>query len=435
MKKATLLLAFAIPLAAFSQSGVLDKMKQKTKARAEQRADEAMDRSIDKAENELSGKNKSMTSGEKQESNTATTAKTPNDQASSTHLKSYSRYDFVPGDRIVYVEDFSQDVVGEFPLKWVTNNRGETVTIETLPNQWMRLFPASNLASPALKKLPENFTLELDLFLQFSGEGGYVYPELKIKLLELLSSDAHARNYVTNEDAAREVALVLAPGGAGEPLNAALHSYEKGGTYFTNQSKQLKTLSDNNSKPIHIALWVQQERIRCWINSDKVFDIPQAIPAGAGFNRLGFSIESSLYTEDQLGMYVSNIKLAEGTPDLRSKLMTEGKWTTNGILFDVNSDRIKPESAGVLREIAAVLKENSGVKVKIVGHTDSDGEDKKNLDLSRRRAASIKNALATEFGIDPARMETDGLGETRPVAENTTKEGKAQNRRVEFIKL
>jgi outer membrane protein OmpA-like peptidoglycan-associated protein len=76
--------------------------------------------------------------------------------------------------------------------------------------------------------------------------------------------------------------------------------------------------------------------------------------------------------------------------------MTGGKWVTHGILFDVNSDKIKGESYGTLKSVATVLKENAELKVKIIGHTDSDGDDAKNLDLSKRRAASVKAMLATE---------------------------------------
>ena len=82
-----------------------------------------------------------------------------------------------------------------------------------------------------------------------------------------------------------------------------------------------------------------------------------------------------------------------------------------------------------------MLKENATVKVKILGHTDSDGDDKSNLDLSKRRAASVKDFLAKEFSIEGDRMETDGLGESKPVDKNTTPEGKANNRRVEFVRL
>ena len=133
--------------------------------------------------------------------------------------------------------------------------------------------------------------------------------------------------------------------------------------------------------------------------------------------------------------YLGNLRLAVGAPDTRNKLMTEGKWVTHGILFDVNSDKIRGESYGTLKSIASVLKESADLKVKIIGHTDSDGDDAKNLDLSKRRAASVKSMLTSEFGIDAARMETDGKGESQPAGKNDSPAGKANNRRVEFVKI
>jgi len=133
-------------------------------------------------------------------------------------------------------------------------------------------------------------------------------------------------------------------------------------------------------------------------------------------------------------MLLGNIRLAVGAADTRNKLITEGKFVTRGILFDVNSDRIKPESSGALKDIANVLKENAGVKVKIVGHTDSDGDDKSNLTLSEKRAAAVKNHLVKEYGIDEAGLTTEGKGESQLSDKNPTPEGKANNRRVEFIK-
>ena len=120
---------------------------------------------------------------------------------------------------------------------------------------------------------------------------------------------------------------------------------------------------------------------------------------------------------------------------MRSKLLTEGKIISYGIYFDSGKDIVKPESYGSLKEIAAVLTENPEVKVKIVGHSDSDGDDASNLNLSKKRAAAVKSALTTEFAIDASRLETDGKGETQPLSPNTSSEGKAKNRRVEFIKL
>jgi outer membrane protein OmpA-like peptidoglycan-associated protein len=120
---------------------------------------------------------------------------------------------------------------------------------------------------------------------------------------------------------------------------------------------------------------------------------------------------------------------------MRNKLLTEGKLVSYGIYFDVNKDVVKPESYGTLKEISTVLTENPDVRIKIIGHTDSDGADAANLDLSKRRAASVKDELSKNFGIDASRMETDGMGETQPVAPNDTPSNKALNRRVEFIKL
>lgn len=115
--------------------------------------------------------------------------------------------------------------------------------------------------------------------------------------------------------------------------------------------------------------------------------------------------------------------------------MTEGKFSTTGILFNVNSANIKAESYGTLKQISQVLQDNGAVKIMIVGHTDSDGEDTANLSLSRQRADAVKESLLKEFGIDEMRMQTDGKGESQPAVPNTSQEGKAQNRRVEFIKL
>jgi len=77
---------------------------------------------------------------------------------------------------------------------------------------------------------------------------------------------------------------------------------------------------------------------------------------------------------------ISNLRIAVGNPDMRNKLLTESKLITHGILFDINSEKIKPESYDALKEIATVLKENPDVKIKIVGHTDNDGKDDANLD-------------------------------------------------------
>jgi len=88
----------------------------------------------------------------------------------------------------------------------------------------------------------------------------------------------------------------------------------------------------------------------------------------------------------------------------------------------------------VIKEIATTLTENPSIKIKVIGHTSNDGDDAANMELSKQRAAAVKEYLVKEFSIEDARIVTEGKGETQPISDNKTKEGKAQNRRVEFIK-
>ena len=196
-------------------------------------------------------------------------------------------------------------------------------------------------------------------------------------------------------------------------------------------ANQANTPQLNAKNSIHISVWRQRQRVRVYINQDKLWDVPRGAGTTAPLNSIFFHVAG---IDANLEYFLSNIRVATGAPDTRNKILTEGKWISHGILFDVNSDRLKPESYGSLKEIAGVLTENKDLKVQIVGHTDADGEEAANLDLSKRRAASVKAALTREFSIDAPRMDTDGKGEGQPVDSNTTPTGKANNRRVEFIK-
>jgi outer membrane protein OmpA-like peptidoglycan-associated protein len=169
--------------------------------------------------------------------------------------------------------------------------------------------------------------------------------------------------------------------------------------------------------------------MRIYLDEKKVIDAPRIMPAGYKYNILRFE------NGGEFKPYIANFRVAAGLPDTRNKLITEGRLVSYGIYFDVNKDVVKPESYGTLKEIAAALKENPTVKIKIYGHTDADGADAANLDLSKRRAAAVKNELVQSFDIDAGRIETDGKGEAQPVAPNDTQVNKALNRRVEFIKL
>ena len=429
MKKSLLILLVSLFLfQSPASSQILDKLKNKAK----QRADQKVDQSIDKGLDEVEGKNKTKTEtseGEIKEKTKEgeTTVKT---ESKGGGIKSYSKYDFVPGDKIVYSEDFSQDVVGEFPLKWNTNGSGEVVTLEGMGGKWLKLTEGTKYESPYSAKLPENYTVEFDLVLDFK-------PSMHVPDMEFVLFNPEK---MTTPPGIR---LFIAPQagtyGSQNVQNTIdrfrLESYDEKGLRYLQGKDQLNgELFNNKSRPVHIAMWVQKERVRVWVNQLKIYDLPKAVPPGLSFTRLMF--ETGHYGSDasNYSYYLSNIKVAHGTPDTRNKLITEGKWSTTGILFDINSDKINPVSYPVLKEIATTLTDNPDMKVTIIGHTDSDGDAAQNLDLSKRRAASVRILLTTEFGIDGTRLQTDGSGETKPVGDNNTAEGKAQNRRVEFIK-
>ncbi len=179
-----------------------------------------------------------------------------------------------------------------------------------------------------------------------------------------------------------------------------------------------------------MSVWVQGSRIRLYALGAKVFDVQNGIFKDYKYQQIRFNSANS-----DVEFLISNLRIAAATEDQRSKFLIDGKLISYGILFDVNSDKVKPESYGAIKEMADILKENPAIIVKVVGHTDSDGDDSKNLQLSKNRAASVKNELVNTFGIDASRIETDGKGETEPVEPNTTPMGKSKNRRVEFIKL
>jgi outer membrane protein OmpA-like peptidoglycan-associated protein len=125
---------------------------------------------------------------------------------------------------------------------------------------------------------------------------------------------------------------------------------------------------------------------------------------------------------------------ASSAPTIAKQLAATGKAEIYGIYFDFASDRIKEESEPVLIEIAKALTDNPTWNLSVDGHTDNIGGDVPNLDLSKRRAAAVRQALVTRYKATAARLTTDGFGASRPKDTNATLEGRARNRRVELIR-
>jgi OOP family OmpA-OmpF porin len=404
--------------------GNIFKKKDKKK-KSEEGTEEGKDR-----ENENESSEETQSTGNSSKTN-APSSKTNTPSSKTTEpqsLKVYSKFDFVPGAKVIALDDFSTTSVGDFPLGWNTNSSAEVVTLNDSPVKWLSMTKDGFFQPTYVKDLPENFTLEFDMYNRYVNGNVLTY-RFMIHASDNPKRDL-ADKYIANSG-------IYFGWGAGTGA-ASFFVYENGEETIKNENLNIKELEwDDTPAKVRFSIWRQKTRLRIYVNQNKVVDIPQAFDPKAKYNvfKLGGEYMNFATADNKDEFMVSNIRYAVGAPDTRSKLITEGKFSTTGILFDVNSDKIKPESYGVLKELGTVLKENATVKVRIIGHTDSDGEDAKNLDLSKRRAASVKNALQSEFGIDAARMETDGKGESQPVVPNATPEGKANNRRVEFIKL
>jgi hypothetical protein len=123
-----------------------------------------------------------------------------------------------------------------------------------------------------------------------------------------------------------------------------------------------------------------------------------------------------------------------GASQIERELAESGKADVYSIYFTFNSDVLRPESEPTLKEIADVLKKHPDWKLGVNGHTDGIGNDDYNLDLSKRRAAAVRTALVTKYGIASARLTTAGYGKSQPKDTNATLEGRAKNRRVELVK-
>ena len=166
-----------------------------------------------------------------------------------------------------------------------------------------------------------------------------------------------------------------------------------------------------------------------YLGDKKIWDLPNAFQ-DVKYNK--FILYVNDYHDDNDKYYVSNLRLAEATADTRHKLLETGTFTTNDILFDSGKSIIKPSSAAVIDEIGTVLKNNPKIKVSITGHTDNNGDAKKNQELSELRAQAVKTELIKKFNLQDGNIQVLGKGASAPIAENKTEAGKSQNRRVEF---
>ena len=429
MKQILSILLATLSLTATAQSPFLDKVRNRTKNKVEQRALDKIDREVDKTLDEIENGSDPKSPGASGKSGTSSSSET---NSTAKEIKAYSKYDFVAGEKVVYAEDFAQDEIGELPMNWNTGGKAELVTLDDFEGKWLRLYQNAVYLTSNTDSFSKNFTVEFDIILQLKNIG-YTYPYISLGLLASDSRPTNDNSFLDYRSTFQSAEVYIRPSNGGSS-SLYTETFANKTRHFLSETQSLSEIEKFYNNISHVSMQVQGSRFRVWINGEKKYDLPMAMPTAYIFNQLFFKIHSSSYKDDQLGFYINNIKVAIGKADTRKKLLEEGKFSTTGILFDNNSAVIKPGSHGVVKEIANALKQES-IQIKVIGHTSSDGDDNLNLQLSKKRAAAVKEMLVSEFGIEAERIETDGVGETQPVGDNKTNEGKAQNRRVEFIKL
>lgn len=401
-----------------AQRGVERTVERRVEEKTQQETDQAMDSVLNpsKKDRKKNKKERSTASTPSEPGKEAVTNKNP--KAATSHS------DFVPGGTVIFADDFSQDALGDFPAQWNTNGSGEVVILDGLEGRWLSVVHNS-IVNPVLDKaLPENATIEFDLFLQANGRQSTPFIQFGLTpVRDILKEDMFYRNrFFVNLHRYSEK--------DGQALEYGLKNDVIG-------NKSDFPLTNYANQVLHVAIAINKTRIRLYLDDNKVIDLPRALTPDMLNNF--FLNNNYLIPASEIPMFIGKVRIASAEVDARSllikELMENGKTSTSDILFDVNSDRLKEASFPIIKQFGDALMQNQNLKIKIVGHTDSDGSDADNMELSKKRAAAVKTYITENYAVAGSRIQTEGKGESQPVAQNTSAEGKAKNRRVEFIKI
>ncbi len=308
----------------------------------------------------------------------------------------WANYDYTRGDKILFTEDFEDDRVGNFPkrLEFV---KGNMEVVEWEGRRLVRSTAGTVFDIYLPEALPERFTVEFDL----NNGAAHMSQRLFTSVPEGGIRDYPGNWFQFNSS----------PGVVGNGPESTTHTFRI--------REQLTT----------IRIQVDGRYAKVYLDEQRVANIHNAELPRSDVIRFEITGNQDLPT------YMGNIIIAAGGMELYDVLLEEGRVATQGIFFDVNSDVIRPESGATLEEIGTMLQKHEELRIAIEGHTDSQGADDYNLELSERRAAAVVVFLVAEYNIAEDRLTSAGFGETVPAASNDTKEGRQQNRRVELVLL
>jgi outer membrane protein OmpA-like peptidoglycan-associated protein len=316
----------------------------------------------------------------------------------------WANYDFQPGDNVLFFDDYTRDVVGDFPRRFVLSQGNfEVVDVEGV--RYVRATSSGIFAIPLPETLPEQFTLEYSVNLTH----GNAYARLMPGRAFLGPARSYQGSVV---DVSLAQAGLTSVGGAGPVVRTPM-----------DVRKMQKSI-------VAVRVMADGEHMKMYIGEQRVANAPNAV-----FPRSDTLFIAVGSAAPDYPILIGPMRVAGGGKDLYDRLVKEGRVSTQGVLFATNSARIRPESTPTLLEIGTMLQENPDLRIAIEGHTDSEGTTEFNQDLSERRAAAVKAYLVTEMRIDAARLQAMGFGESSPVASNETPEGRAQNRRVDLVRV
>jgi outer membrane protein OmpA-like peptidoglycan-associated protein len=322
-----------------------------------------------------------------------------NEAKNNPPVLAWNKYDFVPGDKVIFEDNQVNEENGEFPSRWDLVQG--TIENAEFGGENIIMFRGGNpmiipyLKNPEKDYLPDVFTVEFDLYTNNHNSFEVYFWDKK---------NQHASSAYRPLDITYD-GLNLSPASSRIPNNVTVEN-----------------------QWAHIAIAYTNGKLKAYINETRLINIPH-LP----FNPMGISLYA-YHGSDKNIFYVKNFRLAEGGVKYYDRFLQDGKIITNGIRFDVNKATLRPESMGVINEIAALMKDHPEINFSVEGHTDSDGDDNLNQTLSEQRAGTVVATLEN-LGIDSNRLTSKGWGESKPVDTNDTPEGKANNRRVEFVKM
>jgi outer membrane protein OmpA-like peptidoglycan-associated protein len=376
-----------------SHAGLMDKIKKKAEDKAKQTAEGVVDEKTGEVPGEATGE--ATTTATIDATSEGGDAKPPgNEKVSEVSTK----FDYVPGDKVILFDDFTQDELGEFPAQWKLAS-GTFEVAEKSGERWLRCTSADGrvqMKLPEVETLPEFWTLEFDFYATEPMSGA-----LMVYGLAKDGNSAWEATFPQGRD-----------------------MFFRSGEVSSSTPLEVGNIPGRH----HVMFMARGKALKAYVDRERLVNVPEVS------SRFGPASVLQIRLWASTKPMITNVRYAEGCRPPKD-LLAEGKLVTYGIHFDSGSDVVLPDSAPVMRQIAAYMDANTNVKLKITGHTDNVGSAPSNLDLSKRRAASVARVLAEQFKIAPERFATDGLGDTEKVADNSTPAGRAMNRRVEFAKI